>query len=713
MKKLLIALVFALSCALSPAQDLKRTPSAWKWVSDTVAVFTFDGSFDDEDAFGVEARSLQVRPGIKAPDRFSDFPYKPEDAVNLTWSPDSSMIAFTRANDLYVYDLAAAREKRLTFDGSDVILNGYASWVYYEEIFGRPSRYRAFWWSPDSRHLAFYRFDNSEVPMFPIYSPAGQDGSLNRTRYPKAGEKNPEVRIGMIDVRALPFGASEKKAARKTVWADFDPTEDQYFGTPFWGPDGVSFYVSREPRIQNTLDLYCVSAKDGSKNHIYHEEYKTWLSWIDDVLFTDKGLYMARAFESGWQQIYFLSYDGKEFRRLTDGPNWRISLLRVDEPSGTIFFTAHRDATMRPCLYQVDAAGKITALTDPRLAVSGVRFSPDGKYFIASLSNFTTPTQVWLYETRLAPMAWKNRRLLDGTPKGMHVEDRAARSALKVADIAGPDFDASAYALPQIITIPAEDGQMMPAAVTYPKDFDPSKKYPVHFEIYGGPNTATVRDSWRRPAALNQWWSEQGIIHVAADGRAAGHNGRAGTDLVYRNLTDVPVRDFLTWAEYFKSLPYVDGERLGVEGFSFGGTMTAMLLLRHSDVFRCGIAGGGVYDWKLYDSHYTERFMETPQSNPEGYEKACVLNYVGEYPVKAGTVADSTSAKGVMLKLTHGTGDDNVHFQNTLQLVDALQKAGKDFQLMIYPDGMHGYRGPQALHSWASDHDFWLRYLKQ
>ena len=168
------------------------------------------------------------------------------------------------------------------------------------------------------------------------------------------------------------------------------------------------------------------------------------------------------------------------------------------------------------------------------------------------------------------------------------------------------------------------------------------------------------------------------------------------------------MKDFLTWAAYFKSLPYVDGDRIGVEGFSFGGTMTAMLLLRHSDVFRCGIAGGGVYDWKLYDSHYTERFMETPQTKPDGYEASCVLKYAGEYPVKPG--ADST---GVMLKLTHGTGDDNVHFQNTLQLVDALQKAGKDFQLMIYPDGMHGYRGVQALHSWATDHDFWLKYLKR
>ena len=712
MKRWMIALLLGGICLLAPAQALRRTPAAWKWVSDTVAVFSYDGSFTDADAFGVDARSLHVIEGMKAPERFAGFPYKPEGGVNLTWSPDSSMIAFTRANDLYVYDLAAGREKRLTFDGSDVILNGYASWVYYEEIFGRPSHYRAFWWSPDSRRIGFYRFDNGEVPMFPIYSPAGQDGSLNRTRYPKAGEKNPEVRIGMIDVRALPFGAPERKVARKTVWADFDPSEDQYFGTPLWGPDGASFYVSREPRIQNTLDLYRVSALDGSKELIYHETYKTWLEWIDNVIFTDRGLYMARAFETGWEQVYFLSYDGKEFRRLTDGPNWRISLIRVDEGTGTVYFTANRDATMRPTLYRADAQGQVVALTDPRLAVSLVRFSPDGKHFVASLSNYTTPTQVWLYETRSAPMAWKNRRLLDSAPKGMHVDDRAARSALKVADAAGPDFDASAYALPQIVTIPAEDGLMMPAAVTYPVGFDPSRKYPVHFEIYGGPNTAYVRDSWRRPAPLNQWWSEQGIIHVVADGRAAGHNGRAGTDLVYRNLTDVPVKDFLTWAAYFKSLPYVDGDRIGVEGFSFGGTMTAMLLLRHSDVFRCGIAGGGVYDWKLYDSHYTERFMETPQTNPEGYRKACVLEYVGEYPVKAGAFADSTAAGGVMLKLTHGTGDDNVHFQNTLQLVDALQKAGKDFQLMIYPDGMHGYRGPQALHSWASDHDFWLKYLQ-
>ncbi|MBR1576470.1 MAG: DPP IV N-terminal domain-containing protein [Bacteroidales bacterium] len=706
MRKILLPLLFLSLCLTARSQEYNPVPMAWKWMSDTEVAFSYDGSYTDTNAFRVALPALRLLPSTPSPATYTDFPVRPEGAVNLTWSPDSTMLAFTRDNNLFVYDLEAGREKQLTFDGSDVILNGYASWVYYEEIFGRPSRYKAFWWSPDSRRIGFYRFDNGEVPMFPIYSHSGQDGTLNRTRYPKAGETNPEVRIGMIDVRALPFGAGAKKVARKTVWADFDPSEDQYFGTPFWGPDGESFYIAREPRIQNTLDLYRVSARDGSKTHVYHETYKTWLSWIEDVLFTEKGLYMARSFEGDWQQIYFLSYDGQEFRRLTDGPNWRMHLLRVDEAEGTVYFTAHRDATTRACLYRVDAQGRIVALTDPRLGVSGVRFSPDGQYFVAALSNFTTPTQVWLYETRTASLAWKNRRLLEGSRKGMHVDDRAARSAMKVADAQGPEFDPSAYALPQLVTIPATDGLMMPAAVTYPKDFDPSRKYPVHFEIYGGPNTAYVRDMWRRPTPQSQWWSGQGIIHVVADCRASGHNGRAGTDQVYRNLTDVPVQDFLAWAAYFRSLPYVDAARIGVEGFSFGGTMTAMLLLRHSDVFCCGIAGGGVYDWALYDSHYTERFMETPRTNPEGYRAARVLNYVEDYPVPAG------GSGSVMLKLTHGTGDDNVHFQNTLQLVDALQQAGKGFRLMIYPDGMHGYRGKQAQHSLAEDRDFWLRYLK-
>ena len=236
----------------------------------------------------------------------------------MTYSPDSTKLAFTRDNDLYVIDIASQKEVRLTSDGTDLILNGYASWVYYEEILGRPSRYKAFWWSPDSRKIGFYRFDNTEVPLFPIYSPFGQDGRLNNTRYPKAGERNPEVRIGIVDISDLfspsdggmvlagPSGEVTDDAcpAPEIVWADFEPSEDQYFGIPFWGADSREFYIARMPRIQNTLDLYAVYASDGSRRQVYHEQYKTWIDWINAVYFTESGLYMARRFETGWEQVY-------------------------------------------------------------------------------------------------------------------------------------------------------------------------------------------------------------------------------------------------------------------------------------------------------------------------------------------------------------------------------------------------------------------------
>ena len=679
MRNLLFGGILATVMAFSAgAQEFNRIPSRWKWLSDDVVTFTYDGTYTDEQSFAVRAKDCKSMGRIPAPERYSDFPVHPEGAVNLTFSPDSSMLAFTRNNDLYVYDIASGKERRLTNDGSELILNGYASWVYYEEIFGRPSRYRAFWWSPDSKKIGFYRFDNTAVPMFPIYSAAGQDGTLRNTRYPKAGEPNPEVKIGIIDLNK-----------EGIVWADFDEKEDQYFGTPFWGADSQEFFIAREPRIQNTLDLYSVSATDGSKKHIYHEEYKTWLDWINGMLFTDKGLYMARSFETGWQQIYFLSYDG-QLRRLTDGPNWRISLLRADSRKGDVYFTACRDASVRECLYKVNAKGQITALTDTSMNVSGVSFSPDGKYFAAALSNFTTPTQIRVC------------RSSDGNGQ-------------VVADKKGPDYDASKYALPQLIYITVDNGLKLPAYIVYPKNFDPSRKYPVHVDIYGGPDTPLVKDFWMQPSSRNQWWSDNDIIEVTADCRAAGHNGRAGLDMVYKHLNTYEVQDFISWAKYLKSLPYVDGDKIGVEGFSFGGTMTCMLLFTAPEYFHYGIAGGGVYDWILYDTHYTERFMETPQTNPEGYRDSKVIKYVPEYPVvydaASAAAAEAGEIEPIMLKITHGTGDDNVHFQSTLQLIDALHQHNKKFEFMIYPDGMHGYHDYQGNHFLNSNREFWLKYL--
>ena len=544
-----------------------------------------------------------------------------QDRENPTPSPDSSLVAFTRGGDLFVSQAGGDGERRLTFDGSGLVRNGYASWVYYEEIFGRPSHYRAFWWSPDGKKIAFYRFDDTEVPMFPIYSPFGQDGKLSRTRYPKAGEPNPKVRIGFVDV-----------ADGGLVWADFDENEDQYFGTPFWGPDGRTLFVGREPRVQNMLTLYAVSSHDGSKKAVYHEESPTWLDWIDGMLFTSRGFYMARSFEGNWQDIYFLSYEGK-LERLTRDSFWRIKFLEVDK-KGRVLFSAHRGGSLAAAEYSLDRKGRIRELK---------------------------PSQ-------------------EKTSSGA-----------------------------EVVYITTSDSLRLPGLIVYPKDFDPTGKYPVHVDIYGGPDTPMVNLKRR----IDPWWAENGIIELVADCRAAGHNGKRGLDSVYRRLGFYEERDFVEWGRWLQGLPFVDGEKIGVEGFSFGGTMAAALVMKHPDVFHYGIAGGGVYDWALYDTHYTERFMGTPESNPEGYASSRVISFVDDYPaVYPDSVGDAAAVAPVMLMLTHGTGDDNVHFQNTLQLVDALQRAGKAFELMIYPDALHGYRGPQHEHDEAAHHAFWLKYLK-
>lgn len=576
---------------------------------------------------------------------------------NPTPSPDSTLTAFTSGGDLYV---ASTDTLRLTFDGSSTVYNGYASWVYYEEVFGRSSRYKAFWWSPDSRYLAFWRFDDTQVRMFPIYSPfGGEGGSLVQTRYPLAGEANPKVSIGIADLQQ----------GGKVCWADFDYSVEQFFGTPFWGSDSKTLFVQREPRLQQELELYAVDASSGAKKLVYRDSSSTWLDWMQDMLFTSKGLYMVRDAQDLWQQVWFLSYDGKTLRKLTSGVNWRISLKAVDEKREEVYFTSYRDSDIHPSLYRVDRKGRQVLISDPRFHAEVLSLdlaSRKGKLRYQSLS--TEPFEVQV-------------SLRGGNPLS---EDALGRNPRR-----------------SVVRICASDGMSLPGVMLLPEGFDSTKVYPVVMEIYGGPDTPYVRDLYRLGSApMDRWFSENGIIKVWADCRAAGHNGRAGLDLVWRDLTSVPVEDFCSWAKWLGTLPYVDASRIGVMGFSFGGTMTSMLVFRHPELFRCGIAGGGVYDWALYDSHYTERFMDTPQRNPEGYARARVLNYVGEYDDKVSR-----------LKLTHGTSDDNVHFQNTLLLVDSLQRSRKQFDLMIYPGGMHGYRGKQSLHDNDSDKQFWTDHL--
>ena len=588
--------------------------------------------------------------------------------TNLTYSPDGSKMAYTVNNDLYVKDVATQAEMRITDDGSETVLNGYASWLYYEEILGRASKYKAFWWSPDSKKIAFYRFDDSNVDVFPIFCADGQTGSLKNMRYPKAGRPNPMVKIGIVNLDN-PY---------HIVWADFEYNDNQYFGTPFWGPDSRELFVQWEPRMQNELELYKVSAVTGYRTLIFREHSDSWTEFMDEVVFGKEGMYIVRENGTQWQQICYLSYDGRKFRQMTAGQNWNMKIVDVNEKRGDIWFLASREVKSHPSLYRMDKKGNVYNLTNEFLYTREARIFGEGKRYSATVGTASIKDSVVVGDA------------MNGNP-GLYrvMMDRKV----------GKDSPC-----PDLMNLNLYDGMSLNMLVTLPKNYDKKKKYPLLMQVYGGPGTAYVRDRWNDRDATDRWCWENGIIYVVADPRTSGNNGRAGMKQAYRNLLKVEPEDYISCLKFLTSFLNVDPDRVGVEGFSFGGTTTATLVLKYPQYFCCGIAGGGVYDWTLYDSNYTERFMQTPQQNPEGYEKTSVIGMV-----RRGEVNEAYRPGSLML--THGTGDDNVHFQNTLQLVEALQEKGLKFELMIYPDGMHGYRGAQQNFSLELDHEFWTKWL--
>lgn len=590
-------------------------------------------------------------------------------ANNATLSPDNNLIAYTDAdNNLCVYNIESKSVKKLTTDGNNLIMNGYASWVYYEEILGRPSNYKAFWWAPDSKSLAFYRFDDSNVAMFPIYKHDGQYGEITQTRYPKAGDKNPEVKIGFVNVEE-----------GNIIWGDFNHKEDQYFGIPFWNGDGTRFIIPWMNRDQNNLLLYSVNPLSGAKNEIYKENQKSWIDWMEDMQFTEDGFFMVRDFAM-WEQIYFQSFDGKRFEQITSGKNWGINFIKVDIKEGAIYFTARRDATTRNDFYRVDLKSKeIIRLSKGDYNYTNVLLSPDNRYFVATYSNSTTPNRVSLFTTK------KSRR--------------ATETILSNAK--GEKFDNYKIAMPEMLSLTTPDGYTIPAYIIYPIDMDSTKRYPVLVSMYGGPNAGTVMDIFRGVDRTTQWWANNGVIQVSIDHRASGHCGKEGLNFMHRNLLTIELQDYIEWMKYFFTKPYINRDKVGIVGFSYGGSMTFLACSEGNDYFKYGIAGGGVYDYNLYDTHYAERYMDRPQDNKAGYDNTKLYNKVAKYK------GDSTN----YIKITHGAADDNVHLQNTLKLINALQDAGKQFDLMIYPGQYHGYRGKKQIHSLISDYTFWYRHL--
>ncbi|MBR5856797.1 MAG: DPP IV N-terminal domain-containing protein, partial [Bacteroidales bacterium] len=276
-----------------------------------------------------------------------------------TFSPDSSKIAYIRGNNLYIFSFAENCETALTSDGTNVLMNGYSSWVYYEEILGRSTNYQAFWWSPDSKKIAYYKFDDSNIPMFPIYNSKGKHGYITETRYPKAGDDNPKVDVYIAYVDDM-----AKARQSEHIKADFNREDDQYFGIPFWNADGSRFIIPWMPREQNHLLLYSVDPANGTKSQVYEEKQDTWIDWMEDMQFTSEGFYMIRDFEL-WEQIYFQSFDGKVLKKITDGNNWGIRFIDVDEKGGYIYYMARKESGARYDFYKVSLkSGEITRLSE-------------------------------------------------------------------------------------------------------------------------------------------------------------------------------------------------------------------------------------------------------------------------------------------------------------------------------------------------------------
>ncbi len=592
---------------------------------------------------------LYVRKGIGDEQLTND----KDKEVNPTLSPDGNYVAYTKNNNLYTVNLTTKKETKLTTDGSELILNGYASWVYFEEILGRPSQYKSFWWSPNSKNIAYFRSDDTEVPLFTITNADGQHGKMESLRYPKVGDKNPEVKVGMVS----PDGGT-------TTWADFNEKDDQYFGMPYWKPDGNTLLVQWINRLQNNLIIYEVNPTTGGKKEFYTETQKTWIDLDDNdrIQFLKNGKgFILLSDATGWKHIYYHGMDGKRINAITEGKFTITDVNYVDEKNSIVYFTARsKENSATRDYYKVNLNGKkLQRLTFGNFNHNFINASPNSEYFITTYGNSSTPNKMTLVNN--------NGKIIK-----------------ELGDAKGAEYDNYNVAKTEIIRVKSDDDLYdLPMKITWPLTMEAGKKYPVLISIYGGPNAGTVNEGFTL-GGNQQWYAKEGLIQVAMDHRASGHFGKEGVNYMYHNLGDWELKDYATMVKWLVANGSADAKKICITGFSYGGYMSCLALTKYSDVFTHGMAGGSVTDWSLYDSHYTEKFMGTLTNNAEGYKTGNVMNYVNQY-------------KG-FLQIVHGEIDENVHLQNSLQLIAKLQDAKKDFEFMVYPTGRHGWGGNKGLH---------------
>jgi dipeptidyl-peptidase-4 len=576
--------------------------------------------------------------------------FAPGDEEEARFSPDGALVAYVRDNNLFAVDVATQRERALTTDGSENVLNGKLDWVYQEEIYGRGG-YRAFWWSPDSARLAFLRLDEHAVPRYTLVNDISTHPDVEQWPYPKAGDSNPTVKLGVASVAG--------GAARFVDLDRYAPVEF-LIANVAWTPDSKQVVFQVQDREQTWLDLNLATAGNGAVKTLFRETTKAFVdpdtsggglgpTWLKD------GGFLWLSERTGFKHLYRYDADGTLQGAVTSG-RWEIRELHgVDEGRGLVYFSATERSPIGPDVYRIKLDGSaLTRLTERR-GTHRASFNPGFTLFLDSWSAAMTPTQVRLHKA-------------DGSEQRVVHEGKV--EALPQFRLAQPEF----------FQVKTRDGFEMEAMLIKPPDFDPAKKYPVYQHTYAGPHAPQVRDAWGGTGMMyHQLIAQKGILVWICDNRSASGKGIEPTWHAYLRMGETELEDIEDGLAWLKQQPWVDAERIGINGWSYGGFMVSYALT-HSKSFAMGIAGGPVTDWRNYDSIYTERFMKMPQNNPDGYART----------------APQAAAKDLhgQLLLVHGAIDDNVHPQNTMQFAYALQKAGKPFRLMLYPKSRHGVVDP-------------------
>ena len=562
-----------------------------------------------------------------------------------TFSPDGKKIAYARGNNLFVYDLASKQVVQITTDGKkNAIINGITDWVYEEEF----AFVKAFDWSADSKKLAYIRFDESEVPEFSM-SMFNKDlyPTVETFKYPKAGEKNAVVSLHLFDVTTN---------AAKTV--DLGKYNDFYIARMQWTKDANVLSAQVLNRHQDNLDLLFVDGTTGKVNVALNEKDKAYVDVTDNLTFLKDNSFIWTSEKDGFNHIYLYDKSGKLKNQVTTG-KWEVtSYYGFDEKTNSVFYQSTENGSINRAIYSIGLNGKGKKQLSTQTGTNGATFSPNFQYFINRFSSASQPT---LYTLNSAK---------DGKQLQVIQDNAALATKIKGFDLPTKEF----------FVIKTEKGNELNAWMIKPKDFDPSKKYPVFMFQYSGPGSQQVANTW---SSSNDYWfmmlTQQGYIVACVDGRGTGYKGADFKKVTQLELGKYEVEDQIDAATVIGNYPYVDKSRIGIFGWSFGGFMASNCILKGNDVFKMAIAVAPVTNWRFYDSIYTERYMQTPQENASGYDQNSPINHVDKL-------------KGKYL-LIHGSGDDNVHVQNSMQMMEALIQSNKQFDSQIYPDKNHGISG--------------------